>query len=134
MAGDMVSSLTHYGTDGLQFINADSHSLGVGESIITGSFSIGSQIQIRMTAPKPKPGGSNGLDQILFCDRHVVVVRKPGSALTRDSLLRFYDGKIAKWWTPDDVVFVDAIPLGATGKMQKIKLREQFRGHKLPTA
>ena len=63
----------------------------------------------------------------------LVVVKKPGAALTRDELIAFYDGKIAKWWTPDDVVFVDAIPLGATGKMQKNKLREQFKGYKLPT-
>jgi fatty-acyl-CoA synthase len=64
----------------------------------------------------------------------LVVVRKPGADVTRDDLLAFYDGKIAKWWLPDDVVFVDAIPLGATGKMQKNKLREQFKDHKLPTA
>jgi 3-(methylthio)propionyl---CoA ligase len=64
----------------------------------------------------------------------LVVVKKPGAQLTRDALISFYEGKIAKWWTPDDVVFVDAIPLGATGKMQKIKLREQFRDHRLPTA
>jgi fatty-acyl-CoA synthase len=64
----------------------------------------------------------------------LVVVKKPGVEVTRDELIAFYEGKIAKWWTPDDVVFVDAIPLGATGKMQKIKLREQFRDHKLPTA
>jgi 3-(methylthio)propionyl---CoA ligase len=64
----------------------------------------------------------------------LVVVKKPGAQLTREALLGFYEGKIAKWWTPDDVVFVDAIPLGATGKMQKIKLREQFRDHRLPTA
>ncbi len=64
----------------------------------------------------------------------LVVVKKPGAELTRDELLAFYDGKIAKWWTPDDVIFVDSIPLGATGKMQKIKLREQFKDHVLPTA
>jgi fatty-acyl-CoA synthase len=64
----------------------------------------------------------------------LVVVKKPGVDVTRDELLAFYEGKIAKWWTPDDVVFVDTIPLGATGKMQKIKLREQFRDHQLPTA
>jgi len=64
----------------------------------------------------------------------LVVVRKANAELTRDDLLKFYEGKIAKWWTPDDVVFVDAIPLGATGKMQKNKLREQFREHQLPTA
>ena len=64
----------------------------------------------------------------------LVVVKKPGAELTRDELINFYEGKIAKWWTPDDVVFVDAIPLGATGKMQKIKLREQFKDYRLPTA
>jgi fatty-acyl-CoA synthase len=64
----------------------------------------------------------------------LVVVRKPGAELTKEELLGFYEGKVAKWWLPDDVVFVDAIPLGATGKMQKNKLREQFRDHVLPTA
>ena len=64
----------------------------------------------------------------------LVVTRKPGAEVTRDELLGFYEGKIAKWWTPDDVVFVDSIPLGATGKMQKNKLREQFADYKLPTA
>ncbi|MCL4696734.1 MAG: AMP-binding protein, partial [Burkholderiaceae bacterium] len=64
----------------------------------------------------------------------LVVVKKPGASLTREELLAFYEGRVAKWWTPDDVVFVDAIPLGATGKMQKNKLRDQFKGHKLPTA
>jgi acyl-CoA synthetase (AMP-forming)/AMP-acid ligase II len=56
----------------------------------------------------------------------LVVVKKPDAKLTRDELVRYYDGKIAKWWTPDDVVFVDAIPLGATGKVQKNKLRELY--------
>ena len=64
----------------------------------------------------------------------LVVMRKPGGSVTREELLAFFDGKIAKWWTPDDVIFVDAIPLGATGKMQKNKLRDQFKGHTLPTA
>ena len=62
----------------------------------------------------------------------LVVVRKPGAELSREQLLAFYEGKLAKWQVPDDVAFVDAIPLGATGKMQKMKLREQFRGHVLP--
>ena len=44
----------------------------------------------------------------------------------RDALIGFFEGKIATWWTPDDVVFVDAIPLGATGKMLKNRLREQY--------
>jgi fatty-acyl-CoA synthase len=56
----------------------------------------------------------------------LVVVKKPAAELTREELLAFYEGRIAKWWTPDDVVFVDAIPLGATGKMLKNRLREQY--------
>jgi fatty-acyl-CoA synthase len=64
----------------------------------------------------------------------LVVVKKPGAEVTRDEILKFFDGKIAKWWTPDDVVFADAIPLGATGKMQKNKLRDLYKDHKLPTA
>jgi fatty-acyl-CoA synthase len=64
----------------------------------------------------------------------LVVQKKPGVAVSRDELLKFYEGKIAKWWTPDDVAFVDAIPLGATGKVLKTKLRDQFKDHPLPTA
>ncbi|VTU28091.1 Long-chain-fatty-acid--CoA ligase [Variovorax sp. PBL-H6] len=63
----------------------------------------------------------------------VVVVKKPGAELSREELLAFYGGKtVAKWQVPDDVVFVEAIPLGATGKILKTKLREQLRGYKLP--
>ncbi len=64
----------------------------------------------------------------------LVVVRKPGAEVSREELLAFYEGRVAKWQVPDDVAFVDAIPLGATGKMQKMKLREQFKDHRLPTA
>ena len=66
----------------------------------------------------------------LASDRsRLIVVRKPQAQLAREELLAFYEGKIAKWWTPDDVIFVDAIPLGATGKIQKNRLREQFGDH-----
>jgi len=64
----------------------------------------------------------------------VVVVKKPGMEVTREELLRFYEGKIAKWQIPDDVIFVDAIPLGATGKMLKTRLREMLKDYRLPTA
>jgi acyl-CoA synthetase (AMP-forming)/AMP-acid ligase II len=57
----------------------------------------------------------------------LVVVKKPGATLTRDALLAFYAGRTAKWWMPDDVVFVDALPHTATGKLSKRDLREQFR-------
>ncbi len=62
----------------------------------------------------------------------LIVVKKPGAAVTREDLLGFYEGKVAKWWLPDDVQFVDAIPLGATGKILKTRLREQFRDYRLP--
>jgi acyl-CoA synthetase (AMP-forming)/AMP-acid ligase II len=64
----------------------------------------------------------------------LVVVKKPDAEIDKAALLQFYEGKIAKWWTPDDVVFIDALPLGATGKIQKNKLREQFKDYQLPTA
>jgi 3-(methylthio)propionyl---CoA ligase len=64
----------------------------------------------------------------------IAVVKKPDVVVTREELLQFFDGKTAKWQIPDDVVFVDAIPLGATGKMQKMKLREQLKDYKLPSA
>ncbi len=64
----------------------------------------------------------------------LVVMRKPGAEVTREELLAFYEGKVAKWQVPDDVAFVDSIPLGATGKMLKNRLREQFRDYRLPVA
>jgi fatty-acyl-CoA synthase len=59
----------------------------------------------------------------------LVVTKKPGAEVSRDELLGFFAGRVAKWQVPDDVVFMDAIPLGATGKVQKMKLREQFRDY-----
>jgi len=57
----------------------------------------------------------------------LVVVKKPNVEVSAQDILHFYEGKIAKWQIPDAVQFVDAIPLGATGKMQKTKLREMFK-------
>jgi fatty-acyl-CoA synthase len=62
----------------------------------------------------------------------VVVAKKPNAEVSREELLKFYEGKTAKWQIPDDVVFVEAIPLGATGKILKTRLREQLKGYKLP--
>ena len=64
----------------------------------------------------------------------IAVVKKRGAEVARDELLAFYEGKIAKWQIPDDVVFVEAIPLGGTGKMQKNKLREMLKDYVLPGA
>ena len=64
----------------------------------------------------------------------LVIITKPDRAPTKDEILAFMSGKIAKWWMPDDVVFVDEIPHTATGKILKTTLREQFRDYRLPTA
>jgi fatty-acyl-CoA synthase len=64
----------------------------------------------------------------------LIVIAKEGQEPTKDEILRYMDGKIAKWWMPDDVVFVKEIPHTATGKIQKLALREQFKDYKLPTA
>lgn len=62
----------------------------------------------------------------------LVVVKKPGAELSREAMLAHYEGRIAKWQIPDDVAFVDEIPHTATGKIQKLRLREQFKAHRLP--
>ncbi|WP_233855855.1 3-(methylthio)propionyl-CoA ligase [Paraburkholderia sp. HD33-4] len=62
----------------------------------------------------------------------LLVVKKPGSALDSDELLSFFDGRVARWWTPDAVVFVDTVPIGATGKVLKNQLRDQFGSYYLP--
>jgi acyl-CoA synthetase (AMP-forming)/AMP-acid ligase II len=61
----------------------------------------------------------------------VVAVKRPGQDVSRDELLKFYEGKIAKWWMPDDVVFVNELPHTATGKLSKLQLRQQFRDFRL---
>ena len=62
----------------------------------------------------------------------LIAVKRENAAVTREDLLRFYDGKIAKWCTPDDVVFVEELPHTATGKLSKKTLREKFRDYRLP--
>jgi len=62
----------------------------------------------------------------------VVAVKKPGQEVSKEEVLRFYEGKIAKWWMPDDVVFVAELPHTATGKLSKLTLREKFREYRLP--
>ncbi|MCP4740402.1 MAG: long-chain-fatty-acid--CoA ligase [Bosea sp.] len=62
----------------------------------------------------------------------LVIVPKPGKTPGREEMLAFMTGKVAKWWLPDDVVLVEAIPHTATGKIQKTALREMFREYRLP--
>lgn len=64
----------------------------------------------------------------------LVVVKKAGKEVTKDEVLAHMTGKVAKWWMPDDIAFVDDIPHTATGKISKLQLRERFRNYRLPTA
>ena len=63
----------------------------------------------------------------------LLVVRRAGSTVQIEEIMDHLAARIAKWWLPDDVVFVDSLPHTATGKLLKTKLREQFREHRLPT-
>ena len=88
---------------------------------------------IAMAHPAVAMAACIGMKHPKWDERPIItVVKKPGMEVTRDELLEFFVGKTAKFQIPDDVVFVDAIPLGATGKMQKMKLREVLKDYKLP--
>ena len=64
----------------------------------------------------------------------LIIVLKKDQKASKDEILNFMQGKIAKWWMPDDVAFVDEIPHTATGKIQKTALRDRFKDYRLPTA
>ena len=64
----------------------------------------------------------------------VVAVKKQGQEVSKEELLKFFEGKIAKWWMPDDVVFVAELPHTATGKLSKLTIRNQLKDYKLPAA
>ena len=89
---------------------------------------------IAMAHPDIMMAACIGMPHPKWDERPVVcVVKKPGANLSGPELLKFYEGKTAKWQIPDDVIFVEAIPLGATGKMLKTKLRTQLADYKLPS-
>jgi fatty-acyl-CoA synthase len=88
---------------------------------------------IAMAHPAVAMAACIGMKHPKWDERPIIaVVKKPGTDVSRDELIAFYEGKTAKWQIPDDVVFMDAIPLGGTGKMQKSKLREVLADYRLP--
>jgi fatty-acyl-CoA synthase len=64
----------------------------------------------------------------------LLVQRKPGADVDRAALLAHFQGKVAKWWIPDDVVFVDSLPHTATGKVVKAQLRKDHAQHAWPNS
>ncbi|MEQ9315437.1 MAG: AMP-binding protein, partial [Henriciella sp.] len=85
--------------------------------------------------PKVANAAAIGIYHPKWDERPLLIVQPaPGESPSKEDVLKQLEGKIAKWWTPDDVQFVEEIPLGATGKINKLKLREMFKDYKLPTA
>jgi fatty-acyl-CoA synthase len=85
--------------------------------------------------PKSAIAAVVGVAHPKWDERPLLLVKlKPGVTATKEEYLAFLEGKIAKWWMPDDVMFVDDIPLGATGKIDKKVIRQQLAGYVLPTA
>ena len=62
------------------------------------------------------------------------MVLRAGETTDKEALLVFLDGRVAKWWLPDDIVFVDEIPKTSVGKFSKKDLRDRFADYTLPTA
>ncbi|MCB1030554.1 MAG: long-chain fatty acid--CoA ligase [Acidimicrobiales bacterium] len=88
-----------------------------------------------MAHPKVAEAAVIGVSHPKWQERPLAcVVVKPGEELTKDEVLEFLDGRVAKWWMPDDVVFIDEVPKTSVGKFSKKDLRERFGDHKLPTA
>jgi len=84
--------------------------------------------------PKSAMAAVIGLPHPKWGERPLLLVKlRAGETATADDYLAYLDGKIARWWMPDDVVFVDEIPLGSTGKIDKRTLRRQFHDHRLRT-
>jgi fatty-acyl-CoA synthase len=85
--------------------------------------------------PKAMIAAVIGVAHPKWDERPLLLVKlKDGESATREEFLQYLDGKIARWWMPDDVVFVDDIPLGATGKIDKKLIRQRFADYTLPTA
>jgi fatty-acyl-CoA synthase len=83
-----------------------------------------------MGCPGVASAAAIGVRHPRWDERPLLVVQcKPGVTLAKSDLIAFLEGKVAKWWLPEDVVFVDSIPLTATGKLYKLELRKRFAEH-----
>ncbi len=88
---------------------------------------------IAMGHPKVALAAVIGVAHPKWDERPLLLVKlKDGETASKEEILRFLEGKIAKWWMPDDVAFVDDIPLGATGKIDKKLIRQRMAGYELP--
>lgn len=88
---------------------------------------------IAASHPKVAMAAAIGIAHPKWDERPLLIVKK-AEEVSKEEIYTFFEGKIAKWWTPDDIAFVDDIPLGATGKINKLALRETFKDFELPSA
>jgi fatty-acyl-CoA synthase len=87
-----------------------------------------------MANPKVLEAAVIGVNHTKWAERPLAcVVVKPGEDLTKGDLMAFLADRVAKWWLPDDIVFVDEVPKTSVGKFSKKTLRERFSDYKLPT-
>ena len=87
-----------------------------------------------MAHPKVAEAAVIGVPHPKWSERPLAcVVVKPDEELTKDEVIAFLDGRVAKWWLPDDVVFIDEVPKTSVGKFSKKDLRSKFEGYRLPT-
>ena len=95
-----------------------------------------SSIDLENTAtdhPKVAESAVIGVYHPQWSERPLLLVQaKEGETVTKEEILAWFEGKVAKWWIPDDVVFVDSLPHTATGKIQKFELRQEFKDYQLP--
>ncbi|MBI3674929.1 MAG: long-chain-fatty-acid--CoA ligase [Rhizobiales bacterium] len=90
---------------------------------------------VAMACPGVQEAAAIGLPHLKWDERPLlVVVRKEGATVSKQQVLTHMEGKVAKWWLPDDVAFVDDIPHTATGKISKLTLRERFKDYRFPSA
>jgi fatty-acyl-CoA synthase len=90
---------------------------------------------IACSHPKAALAAVIGVAHPKWDERPLLLVQlKPGESASREEFLQHLEGRIAKWWTPDEVLFVEDIPLGSTGKIDKKVIRARYAGYRLPTA
>jgi 3-(methylthio)propionyl---CoA ligase len=88
---------------------------------------------IAIGCPGVAEAAAIGIPHLKWDERPLlVVVKKPGAEVTKEQVLGFINGKCAKWWMPDDVVFIDEIPHTAAGKISKLQLRQRFADYRFP--
>jgi fatty-acyl-CoA synthase len=137
--GDIIEPCGHFDTGDIATIDEDGYMriTDRAKDVIKSGGEWISSVEIECLAAGA-PGVANaaviGIRHLKWDERPLLIIEpKPGASPSEDEVLAFLAGKIAKWWTPDGVALVDKIPLGATGKINKLALRETFKDYRWPS-